>query len=177
VSDPTAGHFFGSRYVFADLVQKTLSLDTRVSLTMSPTLTFELYAQPLISSVDYDRFKEHAAPRSQRTLVYGTDLGSITPLRNGEGRLTEYSVDPDGGGPAGSFTIDNLDFNFRSLRGNAIVRWEYRPGSTLYLVWTRTANDHAPFVGDFDFPRDRSALVNARADNVFLVKASFWIGR
>jgi hypothetical protein len=177
VKDPTALAFFGSRYVFAELLQRNLSLGTRAALTISPSLTFELFVQPLISSVDYRRFTELAAPRTATELVYGSDVGSITPARGGSGQVTGYAIDPDGSGRAAPFTVENPDFNFRSLRGNAILRWEYRPGSTLYLVWTRTASDVAPFVGDLDFPRDRSALFAARADNVFLVKASFWIGR
>jgi hypothetical protein len=85
-------------------------------------------------------------------------------------------VDPDGAGPAPTFEFANPDFNFRSLRGSAVFRWEYRPGSTLYLVWTQQRAHSAP-VGDFDFARDREALFDARPDNIFLVKASWWLAR
>jgi hypothetical protein len=86
-----------------------------------------------------------------------------------------YTIDPDGTGPAASFTVDNPDFNFRSLRGTAVMRWEYRPGSTLFLVWNQMRSDQVA-VGDFDFNRDRQALFRAHPDNVFLVKLNYYIG-
>ena len=70
----------------------------------------------------------------------------------------------------------NPDFNVRSLRGTAVMRWEYRPGSTLFFVWTQQREGFDQF-GDFDFNRDRSALFRDRATNVFQVKATYWLGR
>ena len=96
--------------------------------------------------------------------------------RSGSGSSLVYTIDPDAGGPSSPFTLDNPDFNFRSLRGTAVVRWEYRPGSTLFLVWNQSRSD-AVSAGDFDFTRDRQALFNARPDNVFVVKANFYLGR
>jgi len=69
----------------------------------------------------------------------------------------------------------NPDFNFRSLRGNAVVRWEFHPGSTLYLVWTQSRSNNAD-VGDFQLGRDLRGLVGARPENIFLVKMSYWLG-
>ncbi len=93
------------------------------------------------------------------------------------GTITEeeksYTVDPDGAGPAESFSFDKPDFNLRSLRGNAVLRWEFRPGSTLFLVWTQSRSDEAP-VGDFKFRRDVRALFEADADNIFLLKINYW---
>lgn len=177
VSDPTASAFYGTRYVLADLEQKTLSLDTRLSVTLKPTLTFELYAQPFISSAHYARFKEFDAPRSGSLEVFGEDRGTVTTARDTDGRATAYTIDPDGTGPAAAFTLNNPDFNLRSLRGNAVLRWEYRPGSTLFLVWARTSSDYAPLMGDFSLSRDADALFGARADNVFLMKVNFWLNR
>jgi hypothetical protein len=62
------------------------------------------------------------------------------------------------------------------LRGNAVFRWEYRPGSVLYFAWTQERDGDSAF-GDLDFPRDRIALLAARPHNVFLVKASWWLPR
>jgi hypothetical protein len=72
--------------------------------------------------------------------------------------------------------IGNPDFNFRSLRGTAVMRWEYRPGSTLFLVWNQVRSDQAS-VGDFSFARDRRALFSARPDNIFVVKMNYYLGR
>jgi hypothetical protein len=69
--------------------------------------------------------------------------------------------------------VPNRDFNLRSLRGNAVLRWEWRAGSTLYLVWQQIRADEVG-VGDFAFDRDRQALFNTRPDDIFLVKVNYW---
>jgi hypothetical protein len=70
--------------------------------------------------------------------------------------------------------VPNLDFNLRSLRGNAVLRWEWREGSTLYVAWQQQRSDFQPY-GDFDFGRDRRALFSTRPDNIFLVKMNYWL--
>ncbi|MEX0908730.1 MAG: DUF5916 domain-containing protein, partial [Gemmatimonadaceae bacterium] len=102
----------------------------------------------------------------------GTELTTSTSSSGG----TLYTVDADGAGTAAqTVSFGEPDFNFRSLRGNAVLRWEYRPGSTLYFVWQQSRSSFAP-LGDFDFSRDRSALFGAHPDNIFLIKASYWFG-
>ncbi len=167
--DSTATAFFGTRYVFADLEQRTLSMDIRLNVTFTPTLTLQLYAQPLLATAAYGNFKEFDRPREIAKSVYGVDVGTIT---RGDG---EYTVDPDGDGPAEAFTFDDPDFNLRSLRGSAVLRWEFRPGSTLYFVWTQ-ARDHTEPVGTMDVWHDLDALIHAKVDNIFLVKLSYFIG-
>jgi hypothetical protein len=163
--------------VFADLEQRTVGFDTRVNVTMSPGLTLELYAQPFVSSVHHSRFKEFAAPRSSEKRVYGEDIGNIAPVTGQGGTITGYTIDPDGAGAAAPFSVTNPDFNLRSLRGNMVLRWEYRPGSTLFLVWTRAGADFSPFVDDFRLGRDVDAMFGAETDNVFLVKMTYWLNR
>ena len=169
VEDPTAADFFGTRYVFADLDQKFLSLNTRLNVTFTPTMTLELFLQPLFSANDFSRFKEFDAPRELGKSVYGEDIGTVEAVDG------DFLIDPDGAGPADAFTISDPDFNFRSLRGNAVFRWEYMPGSTLFLVWTQDRSS-VDGIGDFDFGRDRTALFDASADNIFLVKLNYWLG-
>jgi hypothetical protein len=70
--------------------------------------------------------------------------------------------------------IPNLDFNLRSLRGNAVMRWEWHPGSTLFVAWQQSRVDVGP-VGDFAFDRDRRALIGTRPDNIYLVKLNWWL--
>jgi hypothetical protein len=164
--------FGGTRYVFARLEQKTFSMDTRINATFTPTLTLQLFAQPFLASGHYTNFKEFAKPKSSEMIRYGRDNGS-TAAKNSDG---SYRIDPDGNGAAAAFTVDNPDFNVRSLRGTAVMRWEYRPGSTLYFVWTQVREGFDQF-GDFDFARDRSALFKDRPSNVFQVKATYWLGR
>jgi hypothetical protein len=174
VADVTATSFFGSRYVMAVLDQRILGLDTRASVTFSPTMTLEVYLQPFFAAGRYRDFEEYAAPRSNALVVYGRDRGTIVSATDADGVVSTYTIDPDGVGPAKTFNVDNPDFTQRSLRGNAVFRWEYRPGSVLYVAWSQSRFSQAAF-GDLDFDRDRSALLATRPDNVLLVKASWWI--
>jgi hypothetical protein len=176
VDDPTATAFAGTRYVFGRIEQRTLALETRLNTTFTPTMTLELYAQPFLSSGRYDKFQEFVRPRTIDMAEYGKGLGTITARRGNDGVVASYAVDPDGAGPAQPFTFGNPDFNFRSLRGTAVMRWEYRPGATLFVVWTQSREGSAAF-GDFDFARERSALFRERPTNVFQVKVNYWIGR
>ena len=179
ISDPTVGAAFGGqRYVFGRLIQKTLSMDTRFNTTFTPNLTLELYAQPFIATGAYTSFKEFAEVKSRHMNRYGVDNGSTVTRVNDPktGIATTYTIDPDGSGPAAPFTFANPNFNYRSLRGTGVLRWEYRPGSTLYLVWTQERQG-SDVTGDFDFSRDRSALFRDRPTNVFQIKGTYWIGR
>ena len=117
--------------------------------------------------------------------VYGVDVGSIS---EDDG---EYCIDPTGpagsvrpvcsgpGATPGAFAILNPDFNTRSLRGNAVLRWEYRPGSTIYFVWEQTRYDDNLYgpVGNFALGRDEGYLARAPADDIFLIKLDWWVGR
>ncbi|UCF77706.1 MAG: carbohydrate binding family 9 domain-containing protein [Candidatus Eiseniibacteriota bacterium] len=166
--EPYAAHTYGSRYIFATMEQKTVSLGMRVNCTFSPRTSFQLYAQPLISVGDYREFKEFAKPDAFEFNTYGESGSTITPEHGG------YTVDPDGAGPAGSYWFEDPDFNYKSLRVNAVFRWEYRPGSALYLVWTQfRENEEDP--GKFDFSRDWKNLFDTRPENIFLVKVTYWL--
>ena len=144
-ADATDAALFGRRYFFSALDQRTLSLDTRVNYTFSPALTLEVFLQPFISAVDFrGETKYLAAPRS-----------------------FSFTEDP-------SAEVRGSDFNVRSLRGNAVLRWEWRRGSTLYLAWQQQ-RENVEGVGDFDLTRDRRALFGADPDNVFVVKMNYWL--
>jgi hypothetical protein len=170
VEDATAGATYGHRYVFGELDQTEASMTVRVNWILSPNVSLQVYAQPLVSVGDYYRFKELARPRTFDFNVYGEGASAIAPGRG------EYTVDPDGGGPASPFTFADPDFNIKSLRVNAVFRWEWRPGSTLYVAWTQQREDLGQ-PGDFALSRDTQALLSAPADDVFLVKVSYRLGR
>jgi hypothetical protein len=175
-ADPTATSFYGNRYVFAYLRSKTWSLYTRVNWTFTPNLTLQLYAQPYFSTGDYSSFREFAAPRTLNKVVYGKDVGSITRTAATASSAASYTVDPDGAGAALPFTFDDPNFAYRSLIGNAVIRWECRPGSTVFFVWTQNRSGTDP-TGSFDFTRDRIALLRDRPTNVFQIKVNYWFGR
>ncbi|HEX8691851.1 MAG TPA: DUF5916 domain-containing protein [Longimicrobium sp.] len=179
VDDPLATETFGRRYVFADIDQTTVAMETRLDWTFSPTLSLQLFAQPFVAAGDYSDFKEFERPGTYDFAVYGEDRGTLT---RGESCAEPaqpgglYLVDPDAAGPAPCFAFGERDFNVRSLRGNAVLRWEYRPGSVLFLVWQQQ-RDGFEAVGDFDFGRDAGEVFRAPAQNVFVIKATYWLGR
>ena len=176
VVDPLATETYGRRYLFANLRQTTLSATTRVAWTLTPQLSFQLYAQPFASSGDYQNFKELRKPRTTQYNVFGrTGQSTIAPIIE-EGSVTGYTADADGTGAAPAFTISNPDFSVQSLRGNAVVRWEYRPGSALFFVWQQERSGFQPYEGEFrsgDAVRD----IFSQPRNVFLVKATYWFAR
>jgi hypothetical protein len=169
VVDPYATRTYGSRYVFGDLGQTETSATTRISVATSPRTSLQVYLQSLISAGDYGAIKEVYASRTYDFLRYGIDAGTIT---SSAGR---YVIDPDAGGPAAPFSIAQPDFNLTSLRVNAVFRWEFRPGSSLFVVWTQQRRDRLP-TGNFDFSSDISRVYTSPADDVILVKVSYWFG-
>ena len=172
IRDETATATFGARYVFGGLEQDEWAIPLRVNLVLSPKLSLQLYTQALLSTGDYPTIRELAAPRTYDFPVYGVDVGTIAR----DSDLPIYHVDPDGEGEAEPFRITAPDFNFKSLRVNAVLRWEFRPGSAAYVVWTQRRQDGRN-PGDHEFGRDLGDLFSAPADDVFMVKLAWWIGR
>jgi len=166
-TDPTATETYGKRYLFSELLYKQLSANIRLNWTFTPTLSLQLYMQPLVSSGLYSNFKQLLRPKSDDYMIFGSGSSSIA--RSG----TEYTVDPDQAGPAGTHTFSDPNFNFKSLRGNAVLRWEYLPGSALFFVWTQNRNDYEN-VGEIRLNQSVNRLLSAKADNIFLVKMSYY---
>jgi len=173
VVDSTAADTYGGRYVFGELKQRQLTLQTRVTTLLSPKISITVFMQPLIAVGEYSTFKELAAPRTFDFTKYG-DTGSHLISYDPATRVYTVSPDTDAGAP--DFTFFNPDFNLKSLRLNAVLRWELKPGSTFYAVWTRQQQD-TNFAGTFALSRDTRSMFNAPGDDVFLVKMAYWIGR
>lgn len=163
--DPQAASTFGKRYVFAAMNQHTFSAGIRLNWTFTPKLSLQLYAQPLLSSAEYSKFKYLNRPNSYDFKEF-TDIHYSADDQN-------YTADPDGNGAAQSLSWYNPDFTFKSIRGNAVLRWEYMPGSTLYLVWTQSRSDFSSD-GRFGFNKIGD-ITNAPADNIFLLKINYWL--
>lgn len=165
VTDPTATHTYGARYVFGTIDQTTVSANIRLNISFTPNLSLQTFIQPLVSAGHYTEFKELARGRSFDFNVYGDGASTYDPNTG--------TVDPDGAGPAAPFQVENPDFNFKSLRGNAVLRWEYMPGSTFFLVWTQSRLNIEDR-GDFEFRRDYDRLLDSRGDNIFLAKVTYY---
>lgn len=170
---------YGDRYLFADLERRTFSMEWRVDWTFAPDLSLQVFAQPLLSSGDYVRYKQLARAESFDFLELAPGTGAeqggqvVCPSSICEVDGTQYVDFDDDGLPDYSFR--DRDFNFRSLVGNAVLRWEYRPGSTLFVVWQRQQSQSVA-MGDFDLARDAEALFGLKADNRFIVKMNYWLG-
>lgn len=134
--DPLATATFGTRHICANVRQHRVSLETRVDWTFSPTLSLQLFAQPFVTTGRFSRHKELARPRAFDFEAYGVDRGTIVE----DAAAKRLTIDPDGAGPSPPFTVGDHDFTVRSLRGNAVVRWEYRPGSAIFFVWQQERN-------------------------------------
>ncbi len=186
VGDPLMTPTYGSRYVFGRIDQKVLGSEIRLDWTFTPKLTLQAYMQPFLAVGHYDAFKELAAAKAFAYNVYGGGtLGGGGTGGSGSGGSGNgstiaydaasgaYTVDPDGpAGAAPSFAFGNPDFNYKSLRGTVVLRWEYKPGSLLYFVWTQNRADYAN-PGDLRIGRDLGDLFSAPGDNIFLLKVSY----
>ncbi len=163
-----------SHWVLGTVDQTTVAMTTRLNYTFSPTLSLQLYAQPFLSAGEYSTFRLITAPRADRfedrTHVLTADQIRSTTVDG----VVRHSVHLDGNG-APDFQFNDPGFNFRQLRSNVVLRWEYRPGSTLFLVWSqgRTDFDHG---GRFRLGDDVGALLGSEGTNVLLIKASYWFG-
>lgn len=156
--------------MFANVDQRELRLDTRLDWTFSSWLSLQLFLQPFASAGAFSRFKEFTTPRRFDFAEYGVDRGSIVATAEG------FSVDPDGPGSAAPFSLGAEDFTYRSLRGNAVLRWEYSPGSSIFLVWSQQ-REQSLDAAQFDVGRQLGRAYGDPGEHVFLVKFSRWIGR
>ena len=140
-------------YTFAHLEQRTLSFTWRLGYTFTPNTSLQVYASPFVSKGTYSDVRELDEPRAEayddRYRPYGDP---------------EVAADPGG-------------FNFQQFRSNVVFRWEYRPGSTLFLVWSQGREDSAPVEGTGSFRDDLGDLFGRRANDSFLVKVSYWLAR
>jgi hypothetical protein len=169
-SDAFAAQTFGSRYVFANLLRNTLSTSVRFNVYFTPSLTLQTYAQPFVATGDYRGFQELVSGRDYRFAAYG---GASAPIAL-DLQTNRYRVDPDGAGPAGAFEFGNPDFRVLSLRSNVVLRWEYSPGSTIFVVWNDSGFEG---VNDprFRALRDLSDVFRANMRNVLLVKVNRYL--
>jgi hypothetical protein len=157
-------------YVLGRIDQTTLGLTVRVDYTLSPRLSLQAYAQPFLSAGAYTEYKEAADLRADdyadRFHIFAAD--EITAMDG------DFAVDRDGDGTA-DFRFAAPDFNVRELSTNLVMRWEYRPGSTLFLIWSHGRQSFAP-QGEFRPGTDLGELVDTAGEHVLLMKLTYWWG-
>jgi hypothetical protein len=127
------------------LKQRTAAVTFRVNYTLTPNLSIQTYAEPFVSAGEYTDFRALANPRA------ADYADRYRPFAYGS----------------------NPNFNYRSFRTTNVMRWEYKPGSALFVVWQQGRQDSLSH-GDFQFGRDFGGIFSAPAHNVILVKMSYW---
>jgi hypothetical protein len=160
---------YGNRYVFSHLERKELFTQLRAKLAFAPDAVLTLYAEPFVSSGHNRDFGELTEPRSGSLRVYGTagSNSSIVPLQDGAHQVVDGRS---------AFRIENYDYWFRSFRGMAVLRWELRPGSTLFLIWQKSRWSYLSGAA----PTDVAQLFDSMGDpgqDIALAKVSFLLGR
>jgi hypothetical protein len=166
-------------YVAGRLVHMNASLTARVSYAFSPTLSLRLYSQPFLSAFAYGDFREvrdpHAPVFADRFRTYTPDEIAYDPSAG------VYRVDRDAN-PGPDLSFGRPDFDFAEIRSQAVLAWEYRRGSTLFLVWRQDRSQFGT-EGWFDIDRDGARLLGLSPDyripsrNELVVKLSYWLGR
>jgi hypothetical protein len=159
----------GARWVLGRIDQDTWAVTFRVDLSLTPELTVQYYGSPFIGTGRYTDFKKATGTLARRYEDrfhrYGADEITYRPEDN------RYQVGEWGGG--GSYSFANPDFSFRQFRSNLVVRWEFKPGSSLYLVWSQ-GRTSAIQTWDGSLGNNFDALWRTPATNVLLVKLSYW---
>jgi hypothetical protein len=155
----------GNHFLFARMDQTTVGLTARLDLALTPELTLQFYGQPFVSSQGFGEWKQVADPRARD---YDDRFTSVEATRDGN----TYRVDLDGDGTMESFGAP--DFRVAQFRSNAVLRWEYRPGSALFLVWGQSRDDVAG-IGTFDLGDGMRGLFDRAPENVLMVKLSYWL--
>lgn len=170
---------FGTRYLFGRIDQTVLSMQLRLNYAVNPDLTLELYAEPFTASGRFGDLGELATARTPDLRLVGTEGLSGTPTADGSMSVTDQR---DGD----TFLIPALDFNRFSFRSNLVARWEWTPGSTLFLVWQQDRFDQCTpgslsacpsgsRPGDVPGPRHLLNSFRAEGKHVLALKASYWI--
>jgi len=159
---------FDKRYIFSFIDQSTLSTQFRLSYFFTPDLSLELYAEPFSASGHYYGFGELKEAGGRELRRYGEDGTTIAKNPDGSYTVTDSS---------GSFSFRNVngdDFGALSFRSNLVLRWEFRPGSTLYLVWQQDrSGDKDP--GRLVRPGNLWKAIEASGDNFLAIKISYWL--
>ena len=141
-----------THYAFGHLDQTTVSASARVNYTATPNLTFEFYAAPFVSNGTYTNLRQvSATPEAANYLD----------------RFAPYTI------PAGN----DVQFKYAQLRTNSVVRWEYSPGSTLFVVWQHGREDSESLASTRTWVSDFNGLLDLHPENTFLVKLAYWITR
>jgi len=157
------------RYIFARIDQKTLALTFRLNLSLSPELSIQFYGQPFLSAGSYSDFKRITEPRAAAYEDRFHEFNKDEIFFDEESGV--YSIDEDRNG-LDDYSFGNPNFNFLQFRSNLVLRWEYKPGSSVFLVWSQGRTGVQPF-GEFVFNDSMRDLFDVHPHDIFLIKFSY----
>lgn len=158
-----------TEYILGRIDQKTFSMSIRLNYNITPNLTLEYWGQPFITKGTYDQFKRADVPNSENYKERFRLFESDEIIKNEDG---DYEVFESGNMSRPDYGFDDPDFNTTEFRSNFVMRWEYIPGSTLFLVWSNNGSTSDDF--NFNNLRDiRNTLSNLRGTNTFLIKYTY----
>ncbi len=160
-----------SHYIFSDLKLAQTTLTFRADVTLSTTLSLQAYVQAFIMGADYLNIREVADNTARDFDNRFTALPVNSMSFDGSGALESADLDQDGTIDYWPVSYVYSDFNYSELTSNMVLRWEYSPGSVIYLVWSRGASAYDP-KWKFDPADDLGSLIDLDADNIFLIKVN-----
>lgn len=161
---------FGSRYVFGHLDRSELSMQIRLNYAFTPDLSLEAYAEPFAASGTFSDYGELEATGSRFLRTYGTDG---TTIEEAPGPAPREITVTDGDD---QFTFEREDFHSLSFRSNVVLRWEWKPGSTLFVVWQMDRGSEVPVTGpDPVHPGDAWTSLSEPGQSFIGIKASYWL--
>ncbi len=161
------------KYIFASIDRKTINTSFRINLNLSPNLTFQYWGQPFVATGKYFDYKFIQEPMADNYHDRFRTFSTNQIIADGD----QYNVDENGDGKT-DFSFDRKDFNVREFLSNLVIRWEYNPGSSVYLVWSQTRSSNND-TGTLDMFNDLGDLFNSgnnKPHNVFLIKFSYRFG-
>ncbi len=158
------------RYLLGRVDQKTLGIGIRLNYSITNNMSIQYYGQPFVSAGHYDRFKRITDPRADRYADRFELLSDGQLAYNDSDEA--YRVDENMDGRT-DYSFDDPDFNFLQFRSNLVLRWEYTPGSTLFLVWQQQRS-RSGGTGEFDAGQDLNDLFDTYPSNIFLLKFNYW---
>lgn len=158
-----------SGYIMSDLDQKTISTTLRLDLTLTPNLSIQYYGSPFITAGKYSNFKKLINPEGGTFTDRFYEFDNSSKYYNESDGIWEVDTDNDG---ITNYEISYLDFNYQQYNSNLVIRWEYKTGSTIYLVWSQGASDYI-YNSDLNYKKDMNKLFKTNMENVILLKFSY----